>query len=342
VVLHDLSATDARFGVRRRIEHLVRAEREAGREVVFRSIVSGTSAPAGRVQRMVRALRTGRGGRLDASKVVVVALSAPHMVLMARLLAGRGVAVQLDVCDSVRLLDLKRAATRTPGGRLRQVGSAVVARVAFSGLPASIPRSYISRADAEADRDLSASEVLVIGPAPIPELVALPALVGRPQSVLAPLDATTDEGVAALRALVHHVRGNGPAARVEVTGSPPAEFADEDGIVWLGHVPTLAELYDRPCVVLSTNPSAHGVQNKLWEAYLARRPVVAFGSALHWAPELPWIHRVDTWDQLWSVLTAALDEHHDTPERGSPGTGDQDPEDRGPRPPAASSSTQLP
>jgi hypothetical protein len=74
----------------------------------------------------------------------------------------------------------------------------------------------------------------------------------------------------------------------------------------------LQELYSRPCVVVSTQPADHGIQNKLWEAFQARRPIVAFDSALQWAPELPWIHRVRADEEFGPVLRTALERNYDT------------------------------
>nr|WP_239523292.1 glycosyltransferase [Geodermatophilus normandii] len=110
--------------------------------------------------------------------------------------------------------------------------------------------------------------------------------------------------------------------RVEASGHPPPDGRPGSGAVrWLGHVPTLAELYARPCVVVSTNPAGHGVQNKLWEAFQARRPIVAFDAALHWAPVLPWIHRVHSPGEFGSVLRTALETDHDTGSRGPDAPG---------------------
>lgn len=277
-------------------------------------MVSDARVP-GRAERLVRTLALAPRLPLDGyDKVVIMALRAPHMVILARTLNRRGaVPVHLDLCDSRRLLAADRSRPSGRLGRLRTAAAELLATAAFTALPESLERSYISRKDADADRDLSSSPVHVIGPRPDPALARIEPLVGRPMSVLCPVDITTDEGRHALSALMSAVAGLEDGVPVEVTGDPPVDaLPGADDVVWLGRVPSLVELYDRRCVVVSTNPGGHGVQNKLWEAFQARRPIVAFDQALHWAPERNWIRRVPQGGDFGAALLDALGRRYDT------------------------------
>jgi hypothetical protein len=324
LVLHDVSQAETRFGVRRRLEHLAFHEEAAGNSVEVRSVVPASRPRPGRPERLLRVLAESRKWAVaDVDKVIVVALAAPHMVVLARALAKRlDVPVQVDVCDSSRLLAAERRRTWGRSRRLRAVTSEALARAAFARLPPGLTRSYISRRDADADADLSASEALVVGPAPLPDLADVGPFVGRPRSVLFPVDGTSVEGRMAVTVLLEVVADSGIDVPIEISGTAPA--GEPPGAVrWLGHVPTLHELYARPCVVVSTNAAAHGVQNKLWEAFQAWRPIVAFEAALHWAPEVPWIHRIRRREDFGPGLRRALEMEYDT------GTGAPlSPEDR--------------
>jgi hypothetical protein len=314
LILHDVSHGDARFGVRRRLEHLTHYEERQGHSVEIRSIVPEGQEVAGRGARLSAALTAARHFR-DAGydKIVVEALCAPHMVFLAKaLVRQRGPAVQLDVCDSPALLRAERSRSLTDGGGLRRTVSLVLSALAYARMPQDMTVSYISCRDAEADGSRGAG-TLVIGPKPLPELAAIGPFVGRPTSILTPVDQTTDEGRAALAALARVASEGGLDLPIQITGQPSPDIWTDDAVVeWLGYVPSLTELYDRPCVVVSTNPSDHGVQNKLWEAYQARRPIVAFEQSLHWAPQAPWIHRVTSAEEFGPVLRAALAQRYDT------------------------------
>jgi len=315
LVLHDLSQDEARYGVRRRLQHLRCHEESAGNTVEIRSIIPPGRRRPGRPERLLRTCAAaGRFRADDFDKVVVVALSAPHMVFLARaLVRRRSVSVQLDVCDSRRLLAAQRRTTTGRPARMRAATSELVARVAFARLPPAVTRSYISRHDVDSDAGLSGSATLVVGPADFPDLAELGPFVGRPRSILCPVDTTTVEGRASITLLGEVMGEAAITVPVEVSGEPPADDPQAaPGLRWLGYVPTLHELYARPCVVVSTNPASHGVQNKLWEAFQARRPVVAFDYALHWAPRVPWIHRVPSREEFGRILRAALETDHDT------------------------------
>ncbi|MGY1769923.1 glycosyltransferase [Blastococcus sp. SYSU D00813] len=310
-VLHDVSPHEARLGMRRRIGHLVEHEEGAGHTVDVLTVLRAEDARAARAVRVRDALSAP--WRLPLSRydrLVVEALSAPHMVVLAGLLRRSGFSgeVLVDVCDSHWMLTAQRPRDRLGAARLRQTVSYGFDRLAFRMLPRDVQRSYISEADAAADRRADGSfGYVVIPPSPIPELAALPVPQGPPTSILVPADTTTDQGREAIAELAGILSRASLSARVEITGDRPADTPA--GIAewhWLGRVPSIADVYDRPAVVVSTNPASHGVQLKLWEAVQARRPVIAYASALQWAPEVDWVHRVrdrdDFADRLRSVL----------------------------------------
>ena len=203
--------------------------------------------------------------------VVVLALAAPHMILLARRLV-RSERTVIDLCDSVVLTERGSVRRRD----FRSWLKSRVSRLALTRL-STIRIAYISDRDAEADRSLNRSRRVTILPQSVPlGLSELEDYVGPPRRIVVPADFSAPHNRVAFRWFLEGVRSGELVLKVPVELYGP-HAPDEElppGISFRGWAPALPDVYRGETAVFAPNVEAAGIQNKLWEAVHAGRPVL--------------------------------------------------------------------
>lgn len=299
-------------GVRRRAEHLLDHYSSEGRTKLL--VMDGSRGRLGRAFGMLRTLTRLRLATRRRVEVHLVALFQPTMVAFAALCDAMGISVTVDACDSWRLLgdgvegDEKLARIVRRGARLQAM------------LRRGVPVSYISRRDADSDRDLNAGRyVFVIAPSVARELRAMPKLSpGRIERVVVSGDYRSfhvREGMKTLAEAWPRHASSHSAARLDVYGVNMDELDLGPTAHKRGFAADVVELYAGATAVFVPNRRGSGIPNKLLEAVAAQRPIILDRSLADLLEPHPWVFPFADGPTLELALAGvhSLDVTDDTP-----------------------------
>lgn len=287
-------------GVARRVDHLRQWAAESSVPCDLLPLLAAADLRRGQAHRVRRVLAAaprvlGRTSAADA--VVVVGLGAPHLLWLARRLAGAHRPVVYDACDSWWL----QVGTRRRAGSARLVLPAVVGAL-VQGASRRPPAAYISERDRDADRSLNRGRpVVVVGPRAPAALAALEPVVGHLERLVVAADLGSfhnREGFALLLAALARCRSPRPLP-VDLYG-PVAPDVRSPRIRYRGWAADPVQVYRGRSGVVVLNTGGSGTPNKLVDALAAARPALVHG-ALAGLPSLPGCSRLTRYDDAPSL-----------------------------------------
>ena len=257
---------------------------------------------ASKLARVRAAARLVRSGALDGYDVIVVAGFGSAHMLWASWFLSRRHRVVLDVCDSVWL-------SLTSSTRHRAWGSAAGYVVALWTLGLASRRTrlvYISEKDVAADRWLTgAARSTVVSPSIVPDLLELRAYKGPPQRIVVPADLRSYHNSVGFQWLGDLLSGGlDVGVPIEVYGPAADGLTLPPGVRHMGWAPRLSDVYDGETAVFAPNLAPQGVQNKVWEAMCAGRPVLVGDRAAGAFAARPNVLTYSSRDDLAAALRA--------------------------------------
>lgn len=206
---------------------------------------------------------------------VISALNAPHMILMASRLALNQ-ALIVDICDSTT--STRRAAR---GTLARAKSSLCAIQLKYSGRIRTV--SYVTDRDLGHDSALNVSRTaLVVGQEVPRELLSINEFAGPPERVVIPADLSSEHNRLAFCWLVRLIKSGdlSPRVPIEIYGPVAPDDANLPGcMTYRGWAPALSDVYAGRTAVFAPNVEGVGLQNKVWEAYCAGRPVLVGAQA---------------------------------------------------------------
>lgn len=258
-------------GFERRFASLMAAVAECGLDPEPVSL-SASESRANRLRRSVVSSRQLRELGRASHAAIFMALNAPHVLLAAGTF-GRHRNVLVDCCDS---LLLTASFARREGDRLALAKSAS-SRVLLRTVAKKCSVSYITERDLDADASINSNrEALVIPQAPPAGLSELPAFSGPPNRVVIPADLSAPHNALAFAWLIEGLRSGEivPEIPIEVYGPSPPAANLPNSVRYVGWADDLADVYRGQTAVFAPNLAGAGLQNKLWEALHAGRPLL--------------------------------------------------------------------
>jgi hypothetical protein len=210
--------------------------------------------------------------------------------------------VVLDVCDSAVL---STEAQSRRGQTLRSWATRIKALL----LRASTRRmglTYISDRDRVADQKLNAGRpVHVVAPQKPTGIDELDAYEGPADRVVIAADLNSYHNRTAFDWLLSLTGEGKPSFSVPIDlyGPPlPNDLKLTPSITYKGWSPSLASVYEGQTVVFAPNISGMGIQNKVWEAIWAGRPVLVGADAAGALSTSEWVRTFAEKDDLEPAL----------------------------------------
>lgn len=265
------------------------------------ALSGAASSRQGRIIQVLRAFFMGRFLKRNFDVVVVNGLGGPHMTALAWILS-RSCPVILDVCDGV-LLTIESQSRR--GQSFRSSASRIKATLLRCS-SRKIAVTYISDRDSGADATLNRKRTSsVVGPMAPVGLDKLVEFEGPASRVVVAADLNSYHNRTAFEWLLDLMSNelSGLRIAVDLYGPlPPSDLYLGSSVTYCGWAPMLSSVYEGQTAVFAPNISGMGVQNKVWEAVWAGRPVLVGEEAAGSLIESPWVHTFQSKEDLRGAL----------------------------------------
>lgn len=265
------------------------------------AVLAKDSSRRRRIQGALWPARAVRDAVSSHDVVIILALNAPHMLALSPRIGRPGKRVIVDLCDSIRLTGKSSAVQRDN----RSWAKAVTCRLLLPLLPSATSVSYISQRDLDADTPLNMRQsALVIPQSPPAELEGVDEFVGPPQRIVVPADFNAPHNQVAFQWLIDGVREGKitTVLPIHLYGPSAPDLELPSGIEYRGWARDLADVYRGRTAVFAPNIEAAGMQNKLWEAMHAGRPIIIGEAAAGDYSQMDGVWTFKTREEMYNVF----------------------------------------